>query len=355
MNPLTQHAIKYLNAMGLVALHRGQWEKAKSLPYFLRDAFKLEQIDVLGTTLLLAVDEDKRHTPSQLESLTARLKNAGADAVVYTAAGLTATERRRLIDRGISFLIPGRQLFLPTLGVDLREVFQAEQPQSVKHLSPSTQAMFLCALQHNWGMEHPSEWKPTMSPDWTREWVPSEVARHLGYAPMTSTRAVRELVAAGLVEQFKPARGHQVVSMIHGRRQSWEQAQSLLRSPVQRTVWMRDVADFGQIRGAGETALATMSLLAEPRRQAIAIDRNAWAAANSHESELSPEDHEDFEVQVWNYSPWINPNATTVDPLSLYLSLRDNPDERVQGALAEMMDALPWRGNSSHSTSPLSG
>lgn len=340
MNPLTQRAIKYLNAMGLVALHRGQWAKAESLPYFLRDAFKLEQIDLLGRTLLLAIDDEKRHTPSQLESLTGRLKNAGAEAVVYTAAGLTATERRRLIDRGISFLIPDRQLFLPALGVDLREVFQAEQPQSVKHLSPSTQAMFLCALQHNCGMVHASDWKPTMSPDWTREWVPSEVARHLDYAPMTSTRAVRELVAAGLVEQFKPARGHQLVSMVHGRRQSWEQARSLLRSPVQQTVWMRDLADFGQIRDAGETALAAMTLLAGPRQQAIAIDRNAWTAANPKEFELSPQGGDDFEVQVWSYTPRINPNATTVDPLSLYLSLRDNPDERVQGALEEMIEAL---------------
>lgn len=347
MNPLTQRAIKYLNAIGLDAKNPRAWVKTKSLPYYLRDAFALELIDVLGKTLLLAIDEDKRHTPAQLESLTSRLAEAsagsGADTVVYTTAGMSSTERKRLIDRGISFLVPSHQLFLPAQGmVDLRETFQTPPPEPVQHLSPATQAMFLCALQHNSAGEHSSEWASSMGPDWTREWVPSEVARYLGYAPMTSSRAVRELVAAGLVEQFKPARGHQRVSMVADRRESWEQAQPVLRSPVQRTVWMRDLAEFGQAREAGESALAYLSMLAAPRRQTIAVDRNAWAAANPQDFELTPDGRGGYEVQVWSYTTRINPHAETVDPLSLYLSMRDNPDERVEAALEEMMEALPW-------------
>jgi len=31
-----------------------------------------------------------------------------------------------------------------------------------------------------------------------------------------------------------------------------------------------------------------------------------------------------------------------VDPLSLALSLRDQPDERVQDALASLIEGLPW-------------
>lgn len=34
--------------------------------------------------------------------------------------------------------------------------------------------------------------------------------------------------------------------------------------------------------------------------------------------------------------------ARTVDPLSLYLSLRNDPDERVQAALKELLEAMQW-------------
>ena len=36
------------------------------------------------------------------------------------------------------------------------------------------------------------------------------------------------------------------------------------------------------------------------------------------------------------------PDATTVDPLSLTLSLQENADDRVQLALDELKGQLPW-------------
>jgi hypothetical protein len=36
------------------------------------------------------------------------------------------------------------------------------------------------------------------------------------------------------------------------------------------------------------------------------------------------------------------PGAATVDPLSLLLSLQDNSDDRVQIALDELKETLPW-------------
>jgi hypothetical protein len=48
-------------------------------------------------------------------------------------------------------------------------------------------------------------------------------------------------------------------------------------------------------------------------------------------------------VEQWRYAPaLLSANRESVDPLSLYLSLRESPDERVQGALNEMQEALQW-------------
>jgi len=47
-------------------------------------------------------------------------------------------------------------------------------------------------------------------------------------------------------------------------------------------------------------------------------------------------------IEVWSYDPATLSQDGIVDPLSLFLSLRDDPDERVQGALRRMLEGLPW-------------
>ena len=48
------------------------------------------------------------------------------------------------------------------------------------------------------------------------------------------------------------------------------------------------------------------------------------------------------EWQLWNYSPALVPDANTVDPLSLTISLQENADDRIQLALDELKGQLPW-------------
>ena len=48
-------------------------------------------------------------------------------------------------------------------------------------------------------------------------------------------------------------------------------------------------------------------------------------------------------VQVWKYDPVkFSPVPDRVDPLSLYLSLKDDPDPRVQGELRAVMEEMKW-------------
>jgi hypothetical protein len=47
-------------------------------------------------------------------------------------------------------------------------------------------------------------------------------------------------------------------------------------------------------------------------------------------------------VQVWRYETGMKAKQSTVDPLSLWLSLRDNRDDRVQMALDEIEEKFLW-------------
>jgi hypothetical protein len=91
---------------------------------------------------------------------------AQGKGVGRTASGLRhrclGLLRTSTADRAkIPFIVPGNQLYLPDLGLDLREYFRQRSPTAQSALSPSAQAMLITALLHQ---------------PWQAEWQPSTVA-----------------------------------------------------------------------------------------------------------------------------------------------------------------------------------
>lgn len=48
------------------------------------------------------------------------------------------------------------------------------------------------------------------------------------------------------------------------------------------------------------------------------------------------------QLEAWRYDPAILGTAGSVDPISLYLSLRKSADERVQQALGQLVADVKW-------------
>jgi hypothetical protein len=154
----------------------------------------------------------------------------------------------------------------------------------------------------------------------------------LGYTPMTLSRVVKELTAAGLAAAYTVGRSRWL-RMEQPPQQTWEQAKPLLRTPVKRTVWVLDEEPMAKQLGrlAGLSALAHYSMLTEPRWPVYALSATEWKAASDAGLQELPEPVAGArEWQLWSYSPALLPGAATVDPLSLTLSLQDNADDRIQ-------------------------
>jgi len=47
-------------------------------------------------------------------------------------------------------------------------------------------------------------------------------------------------------------------------------------------------------------------------------------------------------LEAWNYNPVQLIQADRVDPLSLYLSLQDSPEERIQQQFERLLEKVPW-------------
>jgi hypothetical protein len=178
----------------------------------------------------------------------------------------------------------------------------------------------------------------------TGTWHPFEEAAALGYAGMTATRAIRELLQFKLFEL--EVRGRAKYLKLNGtRRDLWEKAKPHLRTPVLKTMWTFDrrILELTGAPWAGESALARMTMVNEPQQQVLAMTGEAGQRARQAGIFFEPWEIADgIAIQVWRYEPGMKVKEKTVDPLSLWLSLRDNRDDRIQMALDEIEEKFLW-------------
>jgi hypothetical protein len=275
--------------------------------------------------LVIAVDlRPGKASLTTIRTQLAKLRDIAGCPAVYVTGELASYERKRLIAQKVPFIVPGNQLYLPDLGIDLREHFRASTLPGAR-LSPAAQAMFIMMM-----MKRP----------WNAEFDPAQIMTELGYTSMTNTRAVREFTAAGLATLH--ARGKvRVLRMDRGAAETWDFAKPMLRSPVKTRFWTDPIPDGGRL--AGLSALARYSMLEAPPNPTFALGPQQWKKISRRriEKHTAPQTGT-CEWQLWNYSTALDPNLETVDLLSLSLSLEQEADERVQQALEALKEQFPW-------------
>jgi hypothetical protein len=231
-----------------------------------------------------------------------------------------------LIEQKVPFIVPGNQMYLPMLAIDLREHFRRIREEAPT-FSPSTQVVVLHAMLRDAG----------------QVLIPSEMAPLLGYSAMTMTRAFDELETAKLAEVTVRGR-ERCLRFIGDRREIWEKAQPFLRNPVSKRLFIRRINGAEGATHAGLTALAHYSMLAPPAYTTYALSREEWKTLRQQHKiiEVPVQDPDVSEIEVWWYSPARFAEHGMVDQLSLYLSLKADHDERTETALEEMMEKIEW-------------
>lgn len=321
---MTHHDIqRYLQDVLATSAHIQPWDPQR-LPFYLRDAYDFAEIMLFDQPCVLVIADRQLDLEADIRrQLDVVAKHASPGLPIYVTAALASYERRRLIAQRVPFIVPGNQLFLPPLGVDLREYFRQRPDTTSKALSPATQALLFAALLR----------------PWENEVHPERLNERFGYTPMTLSRVSRELQATGLAMTFAVGR-EKWLRFDQGPRDIWQRAQSWLRSPVRRSVWAFD-ATIDDAPLAGLSALAAKSALAAPAYPERAVSAEHWKQRSEPQVLHAPEPGA-TRWQIWNYDPKCLADQGVVDPLSLMVSLPEDPDERVQQAIEQLEAGLPW-------------
>jgi hypothetical protein len=318
---------RYLHDALGVSVKTTPWSGVGQLPPVLRERYRFAKAELLGLRALLVIDANpEEQSPATVRKHLDMLQSKQPAELIYVRARVTAYNRKRLIEQKVPFIVPGNQMYLPMLAIDLREHFRRIREEAPT-FSPSTQVVVLHAMLRDAG----------------QVLIPSEMAPLLGYSAMTMTRAFDELETAKLAEVTVRGR-ERCLRFIGDRREIWEKAQPFLRNPVSKRLFIRRINGAEGATHAGLTALAHYSMLAPPAYTTYALSREEWKTLRQQHKiiEVPVQDPDVSEIEVWWYSPARFAEHGMVDQLSLYLSLKADHDERIETALEEMMEKIEW-------------
>jgi len=286
--------------------------KKQALPILITNAYQLLQCQLLGAEVCLMVCKDADATPMQLKKHCAIVERALEMHAAVVLPEVKPYNMKRLVDARVNTIVPGRQLFLPSLLMDLRVQRNPVDMQG-KPMPVMAQVVVLYHLQiqNLNGMSA------------------QPIAELMGVSYPNINRAVKWLADNRFVE-LSPSREKQMRFISEGK-ELWEQALPVLQSPVERVLRTDRMLDAYV---CGEEALAERTMLAEPQEQHWAISKQE---AQLLAADLDKEFGEHV-VEVWRYDPKLMGENRMVDRLSLYLSLRNAEDERVKKEIKGILD-----------------
>ncbi len=145
---------------------------------------------------------------------------------------------KRLIEKQIAFVIPGKQLFIPQLMVNLKEFRYDDNQNRREIIPPAAQCLLLYHILK----------------EKLEQLNFKQIAAKLNYTPMTITRAANQLkeINLCLMDGAKDKR----LTFAGDRKILWEKALPYLQNPVKRKIYIEENIDNNLIYRAGYSALS---------------------------------------------------------------------------------------------------
>lgn len=326
-----------LDVLGVDLGQPRPWPQANRLPLGLRSRFKLLECQLDDDPILLLIDAgDDQGAPRKLAEDVRRIAAVAPHYPILLRDAITPYERSRLIKERVAFVVPGSQIYAPRLGIYLTQRFPKPPIPDDSPPSPSAQAVLLHLLLRG-------------VPDAGAS--VGDVPEGFGYTATTLRRAFHQLGKLDAFELLGTGSGHEMrLQLKQPPRDAWKSSLPRLQSPVKRSFELLASPRVLTLPLAGESVLAARTELAAPPRTIRAIDAAAFnELRKEHDGrQAEPDDPDAVTVQIWRYPP--EPLAgqapsgagSLADPLSVFLSLADETDDRIAIACEQMIGDLPW-------------
>lgn len=267
---------------------------------------------------LLETKKEENHASVDCLRLAERLKNILNLPVVFLFRNLQFVERNRLIDRGVYFIVSDKFAFLPFLIINYKETVR----KKAEELSSVAQYILLYHLQI----------------DDMNGWSMADMGEELPYTYVTISRAFKNLEELHLCKIELDENRVKRIYFEGTKKEVWECSLPYLKDPVKKKLYFDDIATDSTFTEGGITALAHYTSLNPDETKTYVMDAKGYKDLQHNSIFVNQNDIEgNICIEIWNYPPLCQDYA---DPLSLYLTLRDDRDPRTEKELEIMINKL---------------
>ena len=237
---------------------------------------------------------------------------------VYVPRELGRHDVSRLIAANVPYVLPRRSLFLPDQGLSVARA--PERPVLRETFSVPAQLLVLGYIL--------KKWDGTMTI--------ADGMKRSGYSLASIVHAFQEIAYFGAGERLRGSDGRTMQVQLKSAREIWETCRHRFFDPCKRTVGVANRPECSVL--AGVDALAQMSALNKDTPSCFAMPAKGFRALDIEE--LSPASAP-CKLQLWHYQPTAL-GGEAIDPASLFLSLQNESDDRVQIELDKIQEVFKW-------------
>ncbi len=291
------------------------------VPNYIHARYHLQKVSLDGKKAVFAYLKTDMDTVNAIKKHFERIQKVAGAPVVLVTNRLTYRQKEYLLRDHISFVVDGRQIYLPFMAVYLQERGDSEKAE-ITAMLPSAQLLLLYYIYHGCG-----------------ELLTSDAVKALSFTSTSISRASRQLEDFGLVKTEK--RGVQkAIYSDREPRELFEMAKSYLMNPVKRTIYVPKAEIKEKLLVSGYPALSEYSMLNPSAVECFASESIAgWGKFSSGKLQNSDEQ---CALEFWRYDPKKLTQGECVDRLSLALAFKEDKDERIEEAVEEMLIEA-WR------------
>jgi len=271
--------------------------------------------------LIVSLAENERYGVRELRIQRQRLQETAGMPVVFCFKTISRVQRDALIKARISFLALPDQAYLPDIGILIQNKRDHAVVTLPERFSVPAQELFLFMLYRMRGQEIPK----------------TKAAQRIGMGPSAMTEASRELEQLSLLRAEKRGREIYIAAPATGYAY-YDMAKKYLLNPVVRSVMIRKDSVPEQAVMAGESVVASLSDLADPRVATYAIFRKEPVPDIQILDEKWQNDEACARLEFWKYDPGIFATEHRADAVSVACSLGEIFDERLEYAVNNMLE-----------------
>jgi hypothetical protein len=302
------------------------------LPYIFKNNFNFYVTHLHNHKLILVqVNKEDAFNAAQLRQQVVAIQKVLGEKIIIVTEDITAINRKRLIDQKISFIVPGKQMFLAELLIDIQDFNKDKAFQKEFLLLPSAQLILLYQILHK--------------DDSLSKYNFKELAEKFRYTQMGITKAIENLKRLAIVEVVGTKEKNIVFE--NDVQKLWKSTEKYLINPVFKTVYV-DEKPAIKMYCSNTTALEEYSDMNPSKLEYFAIEKTKFYELEKNNQLVNLNNESgNYALEVWKYNPELIAKGITkknnVDPLSLYISLKDGfIDERTDMALDQIIEKYVW-------------